>query len=391
MKKIICLILIFMLSVIPNAYANTFTDLDEDYSWAMEAITEFNEKGIIKGYPDGTFKPEKNITNSETAKITVLVFGESENDVTYNDVTSDKWYYSYVKSSKKYFLRDVRDKNFRPENNTLRKEVAYALYIGAGFDKLDKNYNEALNINEKYALSVSYLNKIDILKGYPDGTLGEDREITRAEFATLIKRVNDIANNTNTDNKTEENVSGYPRPHSFFYVVTDVMMALDESEEAAQKICGYINGEYEENFIYDDTDVKNRLGVKDKIEVNDVIYILKDYFGKIMYVVILEDADYLKNVTSYNSFYIYNSKYTYIFGKVESIRNGNVIEIIKNEDEEITEAYRIKDDAAFYLLENDEIELSKISKIKEDRIKEAGDYILTLIIDEEIADVLIIR
>jgi len=278
-----------------------------------------------------------------------------------------------------------------PDAGTLRKEIAYALYTGAGFSKLDSEYNEALSDSEKYSVAVSYLNKIGILKGYPDGTLGEEKEVTRAEFATLIKRVNDELKKENEGVENENtNVSGYPRPHTFFYVVTDVMTALSEQGEPTQKICGYINGEYEENFIYDDVEISNRLGVADKIEVNDILYIFKDYFGKIMYVTVLEDADFLKNVNSYYEFNIY-TKYKYAFGKVEKIRNGNLIEIIENEAHEITEAYRVKEDAAVYILEDDEIKLSKLSKIRENYIKDEGDFIFSLAYDDEITDILIIR
>ena len=117
MKKILCFILILMFTIIPVADAEGFIDVDSSYSWAVDAITELSNMGIINGYPDGTFKPENNIKNAETSKITVLVFGKSENEITYKDVLEDKWYYSYVKDSGNYFLRD---ESFMPDAGICR-------------------------------------------------------------------------------------------------------------------------------------------------------------------------------------------------------------------------------------------------------------------------------
>ena len=85
MKKIVSLVLILMFVLVPVANATAFFDVDDSYNWAIDAIMELTNKEIIKGYPDGSFKPQNNITNAETAKITVLSFGESDEAI-YNDV-----------------------------------------------------------------------------------------------------------------------------------------------------------------------------------------------------------------------------------------------------------------------------------------------------------------
>lgn len=47
---------------------NPFTDVDED-SWSYQAVRELQEKGILEGYPDGSFKGEKSLSRYEMAQI----------------------------------------------------------------------------------------------------------------------------------------------------------------------------------------------------------------------------------------------------------------------------------------------------------------------------------
>ena len=48
--------------------ANPFSDVSTS-DWAYQAVSELSEQGIVEGYPDGTFKGERNITRYELAQI----------------------------------------------------------------------------------------------------------------------------------------------------------------------------------------------------------------------------------------------------------------------------------------------------------------------------------
>ena len=65
LKKIISisLIITMVLSFAFSVSAQGFADVDEaKYSWAVTQINDMAEKGIINGYPDGTFQPANGIT-----------------------------------------------------------------------------------------------------------------------------------------------------------------------------------------------------------------------------------------------------------------------------------------------------------------------------------------
>lgn len=72
---VVLIIVITLLGSIlsPIAHAQTkFSDLDEKkYGWAMGSINFMNDHGVLKGYPDGTFKPEGTVTKAE---LTVMIY-----------------------------------------------------------------------------------------------------------------------------------------------------------------------------------------------------------------------------------------------------------------------------------------------------------------------------
>ena len=59
----------FLLSVsvvlfgITSAWAFQFPDVSADH-WAAAQINDLSDKGVIVGYPDGTFKPDANVTRA---------------------------------------------------------------------------------------------------------------------------------------------------------------------------------------------------------------------------------------------------------------------------------------------------------------------------------------
>ena len=82
LKKLISFTLIFILAFgsVSTVFAAEFSDVDANrYSWAVTQIKEMSEKGIINGYPDGTFKPENGISKIEAMLLISRVLGIKEN------------------------------------------------------------------------------------------------------------------------------------------------------------------------------------------------------------------------------------------------------------------------------------------------------------------------
>lgn len=171
--------------------------------WASDAIYDMAGKGIISGYDDETFQPEKSITREEFAKLIALTFSLDLNKPdtpTYSDVNPDKWSYAYVESAKEFLTGYYPPKGqafFSPETKATREDVAVALVKVLGYstnDVQDANtlsyrFSDVGNISYGLRDYVAIATEKQLISGYEDGTFRPDKPITRAEVATLLYRV----------------------------------------------------------------------------------------------------------------------------------------------------------------------------------------------------------
>ncbi len=135
MKRLLSILIIttFVLAFAPTflAQAETITFSDVDATTTRgQAIYKLVKAGVVLGYPDGTFRPDAEITRAELCKIVNLIFGyteKEENDPGFTDVTGD-WYYDYVMVAKKAgYVKGYEDGTFRPDNKITREETATIL------------------------------------------------------------------------------------------------------------------------------------------------------------------------------------------------------------------------------------------------------------------------
>lgn len=122
---------------------NCFPDVKEG-QWFTEYVCLAKEKGIIGGYPDGTFKPEQTIQQAEALKILLLAFDQSVSD------KAGEWYEKYLQSAKNSGMNYFAPKNAGAYKIT-RGEMAYftawlrAKSLGENaVDQLDSNNGEAI-------------------------------------------------------------------------------------------------------------------------------------------------------------------------------------------------------------------------------------------------------
>ena len=78
MKKILALAAVAALTAGVSAYAaNPFSDVSTD-DWAYQAVSDLSDQGVVEGYPDGTFKGERNITRYELAQIIARLMAKED-------------------------------------------------------------------------------------------------------------------------------------------------------------------------------------------------------------------------------------------------------------------------------------------------------------------------
>lgn len=121
----------------------TFASVKNDYSnhYASSEIQSLINMGIIKGYEDGSIRPNSSITRAEFVAIVNRAFGfKSGSNISFTDVKSSDWYYSEIRAA----------------------------------------------INEGY------------IAGYPDGTMRPKANVTRQEASAMLARILDIENESST-------------------------------------------------------------------------------------------------------------------------------------------------------------------------------------------------
>ena len=127
MNKLLKMVLsatVFCFTLMP---AIAYPDVDENY-WAYPQINKLTEKGVIIGYPDGTFKPDANVTRAEFAAMAIRALGQEHTKVVqpvhFTDIDEEHWAYSDIQKAL-YFDLISCDKNgelFRPDDSVSRAE-----------------------------------------------------------------------------------------------------------------------------------------------------------------------------------------------------------------------------------------------------------------------------
>lgn len=185
MKKRIALFTLVMMMVSSVAYG--FSDVKE-YMWYYEDISIMKDKGIINGYTDGTFRPDNSLTNAEALKLITKVVGIKEKETK----QGDHWAKGVIEASVEKGI--IKDKNISFNEKVTRLEISGMLVKALNLQDKEVKLDKFKDTNAKYA---NILHSIDVIVGVgrPDGVyFNPDNDITRAEMATIIVRVEKYIN-----------------------------------------------------------------------------------------------------------------------------------------------------------------------------------------------------
>lgn len=108
--------------------ASRFRDITAG-EWYVPYVMAAAEKGIISGYPDGKFRPESRINTAEFLKMLTLTF-EAEQNIAFSwsDVSSLDWFAPYAGIAGSYGLFPARKIFLYPSAQLTRRDAAIALY-----------------------------------------------------------------------------------------------------------------------------------------------------------------------------------------------------------------------------------------------------------------------
>lgn len=201
MKKfnliVIITLLVTMLST--TVFAVQFSDLSKEH-WAYEPIIEMANRGILNGYPNGTFLPDSSITRAEFAKILVLALElkADKKEIEFQDVSKDDWSYQYIQAAAKYLSAYRDDRNnliYMPNNKAVREDIAVAIVIASGHENdnyslktLDKfSDKEEISTNLRKYVAIAVEN--GLMSGHANGSFEPKGYLTRAQVSKLMMNV----------------------------------------------------------------------------------------------------------------------------------------------------------------------------------------------------------
>lgn len=198
--KALLSVVVIAIGVMP---ALAFPDVSKDY-WAASQINLLSEQGVIVGYPDGTFKPDANVTRAEFAAMAIRALGQQHTriaqPITYADVDENYWAYQDIQKAVYFDLISNSKENdlFRPEDSVSRAE-SLSVAVNAlttetispdkAKEVIERRYIDANTIPEWFLIpagKAEILGMIVVAPSAKKAALEADRPATRAEVAAIL-------------------------------------------------------------------------------------------------------------------------------------------------------------------------------------------------------------
>ena len=170
MKKILALAAAAALTAGVSAYAaNPFSDVSTD-DWAYQAVSDLSDQGVVEGYPDGTFKGERNITRYELAQIIARLMAKEDQLNAEQRATLDKLAGEYAD--------ELANLGVRVSN--LEKKVGNIAWSGNARMRFNQGYDE----DKKGDATDSWNGRMKIIAHATvnDTTYAEGRFVTNMDF-----------------------------------------------------------------------------------------------------------------------------------------------------------------------------------------------------------------
>lgn len=171
-----------------------FSDLGSH--WAEAFIQGLVSKNLIRGFPDGTFKPEASMTRAEYAALIAATFNLPRQigtgTGTFSDVKSDFWAAGAIQQAASMgFVSGFPDGTFRPQQNLTRVQALVSLVSGLGLTGGNTNllvfYSDRASIPSYATEAIATATARGLVVNYPNPEQLEPmRNITRAEVSALI-------------------------------------------------------------------------------------------------------------------------------------------------------------------------------------------------------------
>lgn len=183
--------------------AFAYPDVNSDH-WAAKQIEVLTEKGVIVGYPDGTFKPDDNVSRAEFASMAIKALGQEHTNVAqpvkFTDIEPGFWAYDSIQKALYFDLISCPPEGqpFRPDDTVTRAE-SISVAVNAltteqisdmkAKEVLSKKFADTNQVPEWFLIPAGKAEILNMLVTIPSkdkAKIEANRPATRAEVSAIL-------------------------------------------------------------------------------------------------------------------------------------------------------------------------------------------------------------
>lgn len=203
MKNLLKALMALAVAIMGTVPVFAFPDVSDTY-WAAPQIKLLSEQGVIVGYPDGTFKPDADVTRAEFAAMAIRALGQQHTKVAqpinFSDIDENHWAYEDIQKAVYFDLISAGKEGelFRPDDSVSRAEsmsvavnalTTETISIEKAKEVLERIYIDANTIPEWFLIpagKAEILGMVVVAPTAKKAALEANRPATRAEVAAIL-------------------------------------------------------------------------------------------------------------------------------------------------------------------------------------------------------------
>ncbi len=218
MKKHITALILsasLLITAQPTAQAATFTDVPPGH-WAQKAIDNISTRGLINGYPDGTYRLNEPVTRAQAAKVVALASNAKPTATfkpSFQDISPAHGAYDHIRALTEQGIFTDGEK-FRPNEPLTRAQMAKILTLGYKIIVDDNDlikFQDVIKLNQNYGY-ITTLAELDITTTPSGGMYKPNDIVSRAQMAAFLDRT------TTFDLEREKGIIYYDKARSMYMV-----------------------------------------------------------------------------------------------------------------------------------------------------------------------------
>jgi len=192
-------LVLFLFSVV-TINADGLNNSDElKGHWAEESMRSWIEDGLLNGFEDGSYRPEQAVTRSQFIALMDRLFAiTGGQDISFTDLKKSHWAHAQITNAvHNGYVKGYSDGSFKPDQKMSRQEAALmvAAYLQLELKEQVSHdaFYDAKDIATWSSTAIAALLKENIMTGFGNGNFAPKANMTRAQAITLLSQANNYA------------------------------------------------------------------------------------------------------------------------------------------------------------------------------------------------------